>query len=275
MGTFVTLLLLSTIALPGATWFACDALVARLNPWVWSLLGFLSVLVPPFILFRLSHILAEARLIDLKVEQPWGPILGLSVIAVGWFTAYVIHKLFLKPKRVAIIGTSLNYVGGWLAVLIFLLFLSAAFHLAIYVRNTYETFEQLCLREQTGASLVRCVIASTPEAMETAFMIVSVAALLWAGIALNRKTQSAIRIAGCVLVGFILLGFGQHLDEIITDQDRSPSTNGRPHDPAPSQGFALWNVVGLGYLIRSRRVREVYGRNLLRSNQSPAGSVPT
>lgn len=199
MRTFVALLLLSAIALPAAIWFARDALVARLNPWVWAVWGFLFVLVPPLLLFRLSRLLAEAGLLVLKVEEPWGGIIGLIVVAVGWFTAYVIHKRFLKPKRVAIIGTSLNYVGGWLAALIFLLFLSAGLHLAIYARNTYKTLEQLCPREQTGASLYRCVIASTPEALETGLMIVSVAGLLWAGIALSRKAQSAIRIAGCVL----------------------------------------------------------------------------
>src|SRR6476620_2699350 len=104
MGTFVALLLLSLIALPGAIWFARDALVARLNPWVWAVWGFLCVTVPPLFLFRLGGLLTERGLFP-TVQKPLGGIIGVIIIAVGWFTAYVIHKRILKPKRVATIGT--------------------------------------------------------------------------------------------------------------------------------------------------------------------------
>src|SRR5262245_17792033 len=115
MGTFLAYLLLLLIALPAAIWFARDALVARLNPWSWAIWGFLSVAVPPSLLFRLDGLLSERGLV--KVGPRWGGILGASIIAVGWFNAYLIHKRLLKPKRVAIIGNSLNYVGGWLGLL--------------------------------------------------------------------------------------------------------------------------------------------------------------
>jgi len=272
MHTFVAVLLLSLIALPAVIWFARDALVARLNPWVWAVGGFLSVALPPFLLFRLGGLLSERGLFP-KVQMPWGGIIGVSIIAVGWFTAYVIHKRVLKPKRIATIGNSLNYVGGWLGFLIYMLLLTAGLILVTYGRDTYKTLEQLCPGEQMRETLFRCIIASAPAALDTVARSISVAGCLWAAIAIIRKTASAIRITGWVLLWFIMLGILQYvLDVTVNDASRSTVTRGQQVNEA---SMPIWSIVWLGYLMRSRRVREVYGRNFGRSNESSAGGMPT
>jgi len=112
MSTFVALLFLSLIALQASIWFSRDALIARLNPSEWARWRFLSAAVPPVLLLMLPRLLTLGGLFVPKVEQPRGGVISLSIIAVGYLTAYVIHKRHLKPKREAAIGTSLNYVGG-------------------------------------------------------------------------------------------------------------------------------------------------------------------
>jgi len=277
MGFYIALLLLSLVALPAAIWFARDALVARLNPWVWAVWGFLSVALPALMLFRLDRLLGEIGLLGATREKPWGGIIGVSIIAVGWFTAYMIHKKILKPKRVATIGTSLNYVGGWLGSLIYQLFLSAGLMLVIYGRDTYRILEEVCPLEPIGEKLFRCAIASTPGALETGLMIIFVAGCLWAAIALGRKTPSAIRIAGWVMLCLFAFGFLEAIDhalEVVMSDDPRALVTKRQQDDIGSTQW-VWNAIWLGYLIRSKRVREVYGRNFWGSNESSACSVPT
>lgn len=260
MGTLLANILLLLIALPAAIWFARDALVAKLSPWKWAIAGVFSVAVPPILLFRLGGLLSEQSL--LRVEPRWGGMVGVSVIAVGWLTAYLIHKRTLKPKRVAIIGNSLNYVGGWLGLLIYMLFLSAGLILVTYGRDTYIMLEQLCPGGQMGDFFFRCAIASIPGAYETGLMFISVAGCLWAAIALMRKTASSIRIAGGILVCFILLGvlqlFEPAIDVAMSDNPDGPVTKGNQMNEG---AVRIWNLVWLAYLTRSKRVREVYGQN--------------
>ena len=69
-----TLIVVAFIALPAAIWFWQDALVARVNPWMWAVWGLLSVAVPSFLLFRLEVLF--------KLEKPWDGIIFVSVIAI-------------------------------------------------------------------------------------------------------------------------------------------------------------------------------------------------
>lgn len=254
MGTFVAYLLLSLIALPAAIWFARDALVARLNVWRWAVGGFFSVALPPILLFMVGGLLSERGL--LRVGRPWGGILGASIIAFGWFNAYLINKRVLKPKRVAIIGNSLNYVGGWLGLLIYMLFLSAGLILITYGRDTYKTLEQLCPGEHMGEYLFRCAIASTPETVDTIFRFISLTGCFWAAIALIRKAPTAIRTAAWVCLWFIILAILQYyIDVAVSDNPGSIARIGQ------QASLPVWSVVWLAYLTRSRRVREVYGHN--------------
>jgi len=90
-------------------------------------------------------------------------------------------------------------------------------------------------------------------------MILGVVGISWAAIALILKEPSAIRITGCLLLCFVVLGFWQFLDAAITDGARSSFEKGQQHDSG-SAGW-IWSAVWLGYLTKSRRAREVYGRN--------------
>jgi len=280
IGYYVALLLLAFIALPGAIWFARDALVARLNPWVWATWGFLSIVLPVLLLFRLERFLGERGLLEPMRGKPWGGIISLTIIGVGWVTAYMLHKRLLRPRRVANIGLSLNYVGGWLAYLIYVLLLSAGLSLLFYIVNTYTTLLQLCPSEQTWGSLFRCAITSTPNIWETVMLIITVAGCLWAALALIRKTSSAIRITGCVLLCLLVFGLlptlEQALDVVMTDDARERVKKIQRFDQRRSEdlksGQIVWSVIWLGYLIRSKRVRQVYGRNLLQVPEPSPGS---
>src|SRR5215470_8513850 len=105
--TVAILYLLSITGLPPAVWFALDARIARLNPWIWAVVGFLSVTAPCFVIFEFLHgFVREEWLLGLLSERILRFLMGLTTLAGGWFTVFVIHKWVLKPKREATIGTS-------------------------------------------------------------------------------------------------------------------------------------------------------------------------
>jgi len=264
--TVAILHLLSIIGLPPAVWFALDARIARLNPLMWAVVGFLSVTAPCIVIFEFLGFVREEWLLGLLSERVWKFLNFLTPLAGGWFTAFVIHKWVLKPKRVATIGTSLNYVGGWLGTLLFQMFFSVGADLAVYASNRYQILPQLCPGVRREALKVINGIIITPGAQEIGFTILAVVGFSWAAIALILKEPSAIRITGCVLLCFVVLGFWQVLDAAIKDDARSPSTKGQQHNSG-SAGW-IWSAVWLGYLTKSRRVREVYGRSFWGSYDS-------
>jgi hypothetical protein len=271
------LYLLSIIGLPSAIWFALDARIARLNPWIWAVWGFLSVTAPSIVIFKFFGFVREGWLSGLLPEGAVKSLVVWTPLAGGWFTAFVIYKWVLKPKRVAIIGTSLNYVGGWLGTFIFHMFFSAAADLGFYASETYQTLTQVCPGLLREASFLNNAITATPGARETGLMILGAVGASWAAIALIRKRPFAIRLTGCVLLSFVAFGLLPTLDhafDIVTSDDpRSLVTQTQQTDKGSAQW--LWSVVWLGYLIRSKRVREVYGRNFWRSPESSGGGVPT
>src|SRR5262249_29314186 len=267
--TVAILHLLSIIGLPPTVWFALDARIARLNPWIWAVVGFLSVTAPCIVIFGVLGFVREEWLLGLLSERVWKFLIVPTPLAGGWFTAFVIHKWVLKPKRVASIGTSLNYVGGWLGTLLFQMVFSAGADLAFYASNGYRTLAQLCPGVRREVLKVIDGISITPGAQETGLMILGVVGLSWAAIALIRKSPSAIRLTGCVLLVFRVVHFWQFLDVGITAAPRSPSTKRQRHGPVPVG--LIWYAFWLGYLSQSRRVREVYGRNFWGSYDSPIG----
>ena len=63
--TVAILQLLSLIGLPPAVWFALDARIARLNPWIWAVAGFLSVTAPCIVIFEIIGFVHEQWLLGL------------------------------------------------------------------------------------------------------------------------------------------------------------------------------------------------------------------
>ena len=259
----------SVLGLPAAIWFARDAYVARLNPWIWGLWGMLSVAAPTALIFGFGRLI-QYWLVLPKLEAPWGGIIGLSFIAAGWTTAAIIHKHLLKPQRQVAIGTSLNYVGGWLGTLILWLVASGLAYLFLYVREAKKEIDYFCRDERTWQSVLDCIISFRLETLETAFAItcvtVTLTGCLLAAFMLCYRTPHAVRVTGYLLVLFCLF----ILVNPIVDQVESAATrdtrysnpfsiNVIPKDTRTQN--VLPELIWLVYLGRSKRVREVFGRN--------------
>jgi len=145
--------------------------------------------------------------------------------------------------------------------------------LVIYASNRYQILPQLCPGVRREALKITHGITITPGSQEIGLMILGVVGIWWAAIALILKEPSAIRITGCLLLCFVVLGFWQFLDAAITNDARSTFENGQQRN----SGSAGWlcRAVWLSYLTKSRRVREVYGRNFWGSYDSSIGDRPT
>lgn len=141
--------------------------------------------------------------------------------------------------------------------------------LILYFLDTYKAFSQLCPAEQTGKSIFLCAVGSVTNSWEPAVVIITVAGCVWAAIALSRKTRYAIRITGCVLLWLFVVAWlptvKEALDMVMNDDVRLRIIKLEMYRQQKTLNSAqvIWSAVWLGYLIRSKRVRQVYGRNLL------------
>jgi hypothetical protein len=261
----VTLTLFAiTVGLPAAIWFARDAYVARLNPWVWGIWGVLSVGAPIFAVFALAWFM---------IEPPWTRRVDISAFAAGWITASIIYKRFLRPKRLAMIGTSLNYVGGWLGTLILWLVASALAYFVLYLKEAKKEIEYFCREERTWQSFIDCIISFRLETLGTAVTIICVTVtltgFLLAALTLCYRTPYAVRITGYLLVLLFLFKLVNPIVHQVGDQMELAKTRGTSSNPfsmsvTQTQTHTqnvLPELVWLVYLVRSKRVREVFGRN--------------
>jgi len=266
--------------LPGALWFALDARMAKLNPWVWALWGMLALFVPTVLIISLVQLLAEHGLSVSNLEPPWSraaQIVGTIVLMVLLVLPVVtIHKRVLKPRRLEAIGASLNYVGGWLGTFIYMLFGSAVASLFLYVSESKKEIEYFCRDEKTWQSVFQCLVSFMPETLGTPltiiFVIVSVAGAICAALALSCKKSYAVPITGCLAMGLLLLNLVYYW------QGMAQASPGLDYSHSPAAGVQtraiLVNLLLLVYLTSSRRVREVYGRHFWEPNRSSVGGQP-
>lgn len=268
MGTLFIVLLLALGALPCAVWFACEASAACLNPWRWALLGIVSIIAPTVLFGALTRVLRHWTLLP---EHGWpsSGIVSVSTIALGWLIAALIYKRILKPRREAIMGTSLNYIGGWLGTLICVLLASAIGSLVFYGLTVHNRLEYYCPGEYTWSVILSCGRLFAAELFGTVLTIVSVILCVscstYAASALVWKLSYAVR-----MTGYLLLWFG--LLNLVDLQAELPSfvTNGEQHAhwlflkeqirPVATPNL-LASIGWLVYLIKSKRIREVYGHN--------------
>ena len=216
---------------PFVLWFVLEARVARLNKWLWGGYAILAIGLP---LLGIRGFLQEL-LANNSMLTKLGGVLGLLAIAMSASIVVWVHKHFLKPKRVKEIGTSLNYVGGWLGTFILQLFASVALSLFATFQDLRAAFPEMHLTEM----LSNVSIFSAEYAIGNGLYLVGLVGLMWAGFALIFKKPYAVQLAGYVA----MLTFAAEIVE----------TGGK--------GNFLFNVIWVGYLMRSRRVREVYGKN--------------
>lgn len=219
---------------PFVLWFVLEARVARLNMWVWGGCAILAVGLPLLGIKGLASILP-----DLSANTPalakLGGLFGLLALAISASMAVLVHKHFLKPRRVKEIGSSLNYIGGWLGTFILQLFASVALSLLATFRDLRAAFPETHLAEMFS----NVPIFSGEYAIGNGLYLVGLIAVMWAGFALVLKKPYAVQLTGYAA----MLTFAAELFD------------------KGERGNFLYNVVWLGYLLRSRRIREVYGKN--------------
>lgn len=274
MGTLFIILLLSILALPGAVWFARDASVARLNSWMWALGGMLSIVAPSLLFIAVMRVLHYWALLP-EGKWPLGNVLGASTIAVGWAIAALIHKRVLKPRREAIIGTSLNYIGGWLGTLICVLLGSAIAPVGFYGVTVRNRVDYYCGDEHSWRSLLSCGGSFAPEIFGTVLTIVSVilcvAGSISASGALAQKRSYAVRITGGLFIWFVVLNLVDSLADLtafITNGEQDSIWMSLKKQIRPAASPNVFTAIGwLVYLTKSRRIREVYGCNFGERNR--------
>ena len=216
---------------PFVLWFVLEARVARLNKWLWGGYAILAIGLP---LLGIRGFLQEL-LANNSMLTKLGGVLGLLAIAMSASIVVWVHKHFLKPKRVKEIGTSLNYVGGWLGTFILQLFASVALSLFATFQDLRAAFPEMHLTEMFS----NVPILSGEYAIGNGLYILGLIGIMWAGVALVLKKPYAVQLTGYVAM--------------LTFAAESFDTGGK--------GNFLYNVLWVGYLMRSRRVREVYGKN--------------
>lgn len=268
MGIVFIIALLTTLAFPGAVWFACEASAARLNPWKWGLWGLFSIVAPSLLFIAIMRAL---RFWVPLHEEGWSSIgyIGVSTIAIGWVIATVIHKRVLKPRREAILGTSLNYLGGWLGTLICVLLGSAIAPVVFYGLTVRNRVDYYCGDEHSWRSLLSCGGSFAPEIFGTVLTIVSVILCvvisMCATSALFRKRSYAVRLTGGLFIWFVVLNMVDALADrtaFITNGEQDSLWMSLKEQVRPAVTPNLLMSIGwLVYLTKSRRIREVYGRN--------------
>jgi hypothetical protein len=216
---------------PFVLWFVLEARVARLNKWLWGGYAILAIGLP---LLGIRGFLQEL-LANNSMLTKLGGVLGLLAIAMSASIVVWVHKHFLKPKRVKEIGTSLSYVGGWLGTVILQLFASVGLSLFATFRELRAAFPEKPLTEMYS----NVPIVSGEYAIGNGLYVLGLLGIMWAGVALVLKKPYAVQLAGYVAM--------------LTFAAESFDTGGK--------GNFLYNVLWVGYLMRSRRVREVYGKN--------------
>jgi hypothetical protein len=216
---------------PFVLWFVLEARVARLNKWLWGGYAILAIGLP---LLGIRGFLQEL-LANNSMLTKLGGVLGLLAIAMSASIVVWVHKHFLKPKRVKEIGTSLSYVGGWLGIFILQLFASVGLSLFATFRELRAAFPEKPLTEMYS----NVPIVSGEYAIGNGLYVLGLLGIMWAGVALVLKKPYAVQLAGYVAM--------------LTFAAESFDTGGK--------GNFLYNVLWVGYLMRSRRVREVYGKN--------------
>ena len=219
---------------PFVLWFVLEARVARLNKWVWGGCAILALGLPLLGIRGVGSVLQEL-LANNSTLTKLGGVLGLLAIAMSASIVVWVHKHFLKPKRVKEIGTSLNYVGGWLGTFILQLFASVALSLFATFQDLRAAFPEIHLTEMFS----NVPILSGEYAIGNGLYILGLIGIMGAGVALVLKKPYAVQLTGYVA----MLTFAAEIVE----------TGGK--------GNFLFNVIWVGYLMRSRRVREVYGKN--------------
>lgn len=236
---------------PFVLWFILEARVAQLNMWVWGVCAILAVGLPLQTIKGLVSLLPGLSA-DNSPLAKLGGLFGLLALAASALVVALVHKHFLKPRRAKTIGSSLNYIGGWLGTLILQLFTSVALSLLATFRDLRAAFPEARLTEMFS----NVSFSSWEGVIGNGLYLVGLIGSIWAGFALVLKKPYAVPLTGYVssltFASEVFYGFSFELSELV---DKSGTVY------KGEKGNFLYNVLWVGYLMRSRRVREVYGKN--------------